>query len=272
MITVPSSSMSIWVPVSSVSAADHRPPLPITSRNLSGLIFIRIMRAGVGDRLAARGRDRNPAFSADRYPGSRACAQRCTCISFRESSEISMQVALAQAREARMTILQKMQDSIAASRGELSAYAPRMIRMKINPEKDRDVIGKGGSVIRALTEETEPRSTSGRRHRDHRQRRPGEGSRGAAAHMELTARSRSARSTTAPCFACSISARSSRSFRGATAVAYLADRQRACQPGLRFLKEGQQVKVKVIEADEKGRVRLSMKALATDPATPVTQS
>jgi hypothetical protein len=65
-----------------------------------------------------------------------------------------MQVALAQAKEARMHILQKMQDAIGASRGELSAFAPRMIKMKINPEKIRDVIGKGGAVIRALTEET----------------------------------------------------------------------------------------------------------------------
>src|SRR5437879_12951510 len=51
-----------------------------------------------------------------------------------------MQVALAQAKEARLHILGKMTEAIAASRGELSAYAPRMIRMKINPEKIRDVI------------------------------------------------------------------------------------------------------------------------------------
>ncbi|MDH4114999.1 MAG: polyribonucleotide nucleotidyltransferase, partial [Burkholderiaceae bacterium] len=65
-----------------------------------------------------------------------------------------MHVALAQAKEGRMHILQKMQDALGASRGELSAFAPRLIKMKINPEKIRDVIGKGGAVIRALTEET----------------------------------------------------------------------------------------------------------------------
>jgi polyribonucleotide nucleotidyltransferase len=65
-----------------------------------------------------------------------------------------MQVALAQAREGRTHILAKMQDAITVARGELSAFAPRMIRIKINPEKIRDVIGKGGAVIRALTEET----------------------------------------------------------------------------------------------------------------------
>jgi len=59
-----------------------------------------------------------------------------------------------------MHILQKMQDAISVSRGELSAFAPRLIKMKINPEKIRDVIGKGGAVIRALTERPARRSTS----------------------------------------------------------------------------------------------------------------
>jgi len=65
-----------------------------------------------------------------------------------------MQVALAQAREGRLHILEKMKAAIEGSRKELSAFAPRMITMKINPEKIRDVIGKGGATIRALTEET----------------------------------------------------------------------------------------------------------------------
>jgi len=65
-----------------------------------------------------------------------------------------MQVALAQAREGRLHILGKMNEAITGSRQELSAFAPRMLSMKINPEKIRDVIGKGGATIRALTEET----------------------------------------------------------------------------------------------------------------------
>ena len=65
-----------------------------------------------------------------------------------------MQVALAQARDGRLHILQKMREAIQNSRGELSAFAPRMLSMKINPEKIRDVIGKGGATIRALTGET----------------------------------------------------------------------------------------------------------------------
>lgn len=65
-----------------------------------------------------------------------------------------MQVALAQAREGRLHILGKMKAAISSSREELSNFAPRMLTMKINPDKIRDVIGKGGATIRALTEET----------------------------------------------------------------------------------------------------------------------
>jgi len=65
-----------------------------------------------------------------------------------------MQVALAQAREGRLHILEAMRAAIEGSRSELSEFAPRMLTLKINPEKIRDVIGKGGATIRALTEET----------------------------------------------------------------------------------------------------------------------
>ncbi|MFL6647026.1 MAG: polyribonucleotide nucleotidyltransferase [Sulfurifustis sp.] len=65
-----------------------------------------------------------------------------------------MEVALKQAREGRMHILNIMNQAIEAPRAELSEFAPRIITMKINPERIRDVIGKGGATIRALTEET----------------------------------------------------------------------------------------------------------------------
>src|SRR5688572_32504849 len=65
-----------------------------------------------------------------------------------------MNVALNQAKEGRLHILGIMRDTLSGARSELSAYAPRMITMKIRPEKIRDVIGKGGAVIRAITEET----------------------------------------------------------------------------------------------------------------------
>ncbi|MCR4302902.1 MAG: polyribonucleotide nucleotidyltransferase [Gallionella sp.] len=65
-----------------------------------------------------------------------------------------MQAALTQAREGRMHILGLMKQAMPQARTEVSDFAPRMIKMKINPDKIRDVIGKGGAVIRALTEET----------------------------------------------------------------------------------------------------------------------
>jgi polyribonucleotide nucleotidyltransferase len=65
-----------------------------------------------------------------------------------------MQVALAQAREGRMHILEKMKATLDHAREELSEFAPRLYTMKINPERIRDVIGKGGATIRAITEET----------------------------------------------------------------------------------------------------------------------
>lgn len=69
-------------------------------------------------------------------------------------TEAIMHTALEQAREGRLHILQIMHNTITAPRTEMSAYAPRIISLKISPDKIRDVIGKGGVTIRALTEET----------------------------------------------------------------------------------------------------------------------
>ncbi|MDS4043147.1 MAG: polyribonucleotide nucleotidyltransferase [Candidatus Competibacter sp.] len=65
-----------------------------------------------------------------------------------------MEQALAQAREGRLHILGRMSDAIVKPRQELSEYAPRYTTLRINPEKIRDVIGKGGVTIRSITEET----------------------------------------------------------------------------------------------------------------------
>ncbi len=65
-----------------------------------------------------------------------------------------MSTALDQAREGRLHILEQMNKVITAPREDISRHAPRIVTLKINPEKIRDVIGKGGSTIRALTEET----------------------------------------------------------------------------------------------------------------------
>lgn len=64
-----------------------------------------------------------------------------------------MQIALAQAQEARLHILQQMQNAVAGPQA-LSQHAPRLFTMKINPEKIREVIGKGGETIRGITSET----------------------------------------------------------------------------------------------------------------------
>ncbi len=65
-----------------------------------------------------------------------------------------MDIALGQAKEARLHILSKMNEVIDRPREEMSDYAPRYVTFKINPERIRDVIGKGGATIRAITEET----------------------------------------------------------------------------------------------------------------------
>jgi polyribonucleotide nucleotidyltransferase len=65
-----------------------------------------------------------------------------------------MEKALAQAREGRLHILDKMAETISESRAEMSDYAPRIISFKIHPDKIRDVIGKGGTTIRSITDET----------------------------------------------------------------------------------------------------------------------
>ena len=65
-----------------------------------------------------------------------------------------MEKALKQAKDARLHVLKIMNEAIPAPRTEMSDYAPRIVTFKINPEKIRDVIGKGGAVIRALCEET----------------------------------------------------------------------------------------------------------------------
>jgi polyribonucleotide nucleotidyltransferase len=65
-----------------------------------------------------------------------------------------MQIALKQAHEARMHVLSVMNQALPAPRSEISQYAPRITTITISPDKIKDVIGKGGSVIRALTEET----------------------------------------------------------------------------------------------------------------------
>ncbi len=69
-------------------------------------------------------------------------------------TEEILKIALNQAKEGRLHILNIMQQTLAEPRIEVSPYAPRITTLKINPEKIRDLIGKGGATIRAITEET----------------------------------------------------------------------------------------------------------------------
>ncbi|MES2405081.1 MAG: polyribonucleotide nucleotidyltransferase [Pseudomonadota bacterium] len=69
-------------------------------------------------------------------------------------TEEIMRTALAQAHRGRMHILGEMAKAISTPRGEMSEYAPRLLTIKIHPDKIREVIGKGGAVIRSITEET----------------------------------------------------------------------------------------------------------------------
>jgi polyribonucleotide nucleotidyltransferase len=70
-------------------------------------------------------------------------------------SEAIIRDGLAKAREARLTILDKMADVLPDVRPDMSDFAPRIVTIKINPEKIREIIGKGGSMIRKIQEETQ---------------------------------------------------------------------------------------------------------------------
>jgi polyribonucleotide nucleotidyltransferase len=179
-----------------------------------------------------------------------------------------MAVALSQAREGRMHILQLMQNAMPHARTELSQHAPRMFSFKINPEKIRDVIGKGGAVIRALTEET---GTTIDIQDD-----------GTVTIASVNADACNAARKRIEEITADVEV--GRIYEGT--VLRLLDFGAIVQilPGRDGLlhisqiakervnlvsdhvKEGQVVKVKVLEADEKGRVRLSMKAAAEDAA------
>ncbi|WP_310451845.1 polyribonucleotide nucleotidyltransferase [Sulfuritalea sp.] len=181
-----------------------------------------------------------------------------------------MQVALAQAKEARLLILEKMQGSMSGHREEVSTFAPRMIHIKINPEKIRDVIGKGGAVIRALTEETgcvidiedDGSITISSVNADAAQV--------AKKRIEdITAEVEVGRIYEGTVlrlldFGAIVSLLPGKD--GLLHISQIAsERVNAVAD---YLKEGQVVKVKVIETDDKGRVRLSMKAIAAETTAP----
>lgn len=177
-----------------------------------------------------------------------------------------MQVALAQAQEARLHILNLMQEAAAGPREEMSAYAPRLYTFKINPEKIRDVIGKGGAVIRSITEETGTTidiqddgtitiaATSG--------------DAAAAARAKIDAITAEVEigkiyeGTVLKIldFGAIVSVLPGKD--GLLHISQIAkERVNKVED---YVKEGQVVRVKVLETDDRGRVKLSMKAVAEE--------
>ncbi|MBI2295252.1 MAG: polyribonucleotide nucleotidyltransferase [Betaproteobacteria bacterium] len=183
-----------------------------------------------------------------------------------------MHAALTQARDGRMLILGKMKQALEAPRAELSMWAPRMITIKIKPEKIRDVIGKGGAVIRSITEETgttidiqddgtviiacvSPEAGEAARKRIE----------DITADVEV---GRIYEGTVLKLldFGAIVSVLPGKD--GLLHISQIANER--VNNVADHLKEGQSVRVKVLEADDKGRLRLSMKAVAADERAATT--
>ena len=179
-----------------------------------------------------------------------------------------MQVALAQAREGRMHILGKMQEAVTGARTELSEFAPRMITVKINPEKIRDVIGKGGSVIRALTEETGTTIDIGDDGVITIASTSSEGMAEAKRRIEnITAEVEVGQVYDGTVLKLLDFGAIVNILPGKDGLLHISEIANERIKDINdYLKEGQAVKVKVIQTDEKGRVRLSSKALLNEGA------
>ena len=181
-----------------------------------------------------------------------------------------MQVALAQAKEARMHILGKMQDAMSEAKTEVSNFAPKLFTMKINPEKIRDVIGKGGATIRALTEETGTQININEDGTITIAAADGAKADEAKRRIEqITAEVEIGKVYEGPVtklldFGALINLLPGKD--GLLHISQIAHER--VEKVSDYLQEGQIVKVKVLETDEKGRVKLSMKALIERPAAP----
>ena len=178
-----------------------------------------------------------------------------------------MQVALAQAKEARMHILGKMQEAMAEAKTEVSNFAPRLFTMKINPEKIRDEIGKCGAVIRALTEETGTQinidddgtitiaATDPTKAEEAKRR-----------IEQITAEVEIGKIYEGPItkildFGALVNLLPGKD--GLLHISQIAHER--VEKVSDYLSEGQIVRVKVMETDEKGRIKLSMKVLLDRP-------
>jgi polyribonucleotide nucleotidyltransferase len=174
-----------------------------------------------------------------------------------------MQAALAQAQEGRMHILGIMQESLGGSRVEISNFAPRIFKIKINPEKIRDVIGKGGVVIRGIQEETGTTIEIADDGNISIACVSAEGGEAARKRIEdITADVEVGRVYQGTVLKLLDFGAIVQLLPGKDGLLHISQiSQQRVNSVAEHLKEGQVVKVKVLEADEKGRVRLSMKAV-----------
>ena len=179
-----------------------------------------------------------------------------------------MHAALVQAKEGRMHILEIMKKALPSTREEISEHAPRIIKIKINPEKIRDVIGKGGAVIRALTEETGTTIDITDDGVVMIACISAEGGELARKRIEdITAEVEVGRIYDGTVlklldFGAIVSVLPGKD--GLLHISQIANER--VNNVSDHLKEGQAVRVKVLEADEKGRLRLSMKAVNSEVA------
>jgi len=176
-----------------------------------------------------------------------------------------MQVALNQAKGARLHILGVMEQAISTPRGDISQFAPRIHTIKISPDKIKDVIGKGGSVIRALTEETgttieiEDDGTVKIAATD------GDKAKFAIRRIEeITAeievgRIYQGKVTRIVDFGAFVAIGGGKE--GLVHISQIADKR--VEKVTDYLQMGQEVPVKVLEVDRQGRVRLSIKEATT---------
>jgi polyribonucleotide nucleotidyltransferase len=187
-----------------------------------------------------------------------------------------MQVALAQAQEGRLHILSKMQESMSTVRTELSEHAPRMVTIKIHPDKIREVIGKGGATIQALTKETgcsidikddgtvTIASTSATGMEEAKRQIEG-----------ITAEAEVGKIYEGPVVKILEFGALVNILPGKDGLLHISEIAHERVKEVKdFLQEGQIVKVKLLAADERGRLKLSMKAISPEeggPLAPVAQ-
>ena len=182
-----------------------------------------------------------------------------------------MQQALEQAKAGRLHILGEMGKVISESREEMSEYAPRLITFRINPEKIRDVIGKGGATIRAITDETGATieidddgvvkiASVEKAAGDEARRRVEQVT--AEVEVGLIYEGKVAKIMDFGAFVNILPGKD-----GLVHISQISDER--VENVSDKLSEGDVIKVKVLEVDRQGRIRLSMKAVAEDEAAAV---